>query len=182
MNRITIINDLIRKHGYKSYLEIGVKRGECFRDIVCEKKVSVDPVWPATFKGTSDEFFEQNADEFDIIFIDGLHENNQVRRDMASSLDCLSLGGTIVIHDCLPKSKAMQEFPRPEGQRDWTGNVWKAFVFFRRFAELEMFVYDCDMGVGVIRVGKQEPIIIENPTYKQFRENKQLWLNIRKSK
>jgi len=43
MKRNHIINSLIEKHGYKSYLEIGVRYGLCLRTINCDYKVGVDP-------------------------------------------------------------------------------------------------------------------------------------------
>ena len=74
MGKIEIINKLISEKGYMSYLEIGVgKKRVCFKQIVCFQKASVDPDAKATFKMTSDAFFEANKEKFDIIFIDGLH-------------------------------------------------------------------------------------------------------------
>ncbi len=180
MNRITIINDLITQHGHKSYLEIGVKRGICFKEINCPEKTSVDPVWPATFRGTSDEFFAQNKQTFDIIFIDGLHESHQTKKDIFNALLVLAPGGHIVLHDCLPESEIMQRVPRMA--QDWTGDVWKAFVYFRRFPELEMFTYDCDFGVGVIRKGSQEPLKVDRPTFSKFVKNRQEWMNVKPAK
>ena len=44
MDRIEIINSLIKKNNYKTYLEIGVRNpDDCFNHIVCNKKHSVDP-------------------------------------------------------------------------------------------------------------------------------------------
>ena len=43
MLRFDIINWLIEKYGYKSYLEIGVAEGECFDKITVTWKTGVDP-------------------------------------------------------------------------------------------------------------------------------------------
>jgi predicted O-methyltransferase YrrM len=51
---------------------------------------------------TSDAFFERSMVKFDVIFIDGLHEEHQVDRDIVNSLQHLNPGGIIVLHDCLP--------------------------------------------------------------------------------
>ena len=109
MNRIEIIQELINKHGYKNYLEIGVRDGSCFNAIKCESKDGVDPDLSsaATVKLTSDEFFKRWEAEkevpawykFDIIFIDGLHHADQVEKDIDNSLKYLNEGGIIVMHD-----------------------------------------------------------------------------------
>jgi hypothetical protein len=72
----------------KSYLEIGVSGGENFQKIRCENKVGVDPepTSPATIFLPSDDFFKQNKETFDVIFIDGLHHSDQVLRDINNSL------------------------------------------------------------------------------------------------
>ena len=79
MTRTDIIQLLIDKIKAKSYLEIGVSGGENFQTIRCENKVGVDPelTSPATIFLTSDEFFKQNKDTFDVIFVDGLHHADQ---------------------------------------------------------------------------------------------------------
>ena len=58
MQRFDIINNLIKEKGYKSYLEIGVQNRVCFENIVCEKKIGVDPRAnvPVDYKMTSDAF------------------------------------------------------------------------------------------------------------------------------
>lgn len=181
MNRIEIINSLIKKNGYKSYLEIGVRTGECFAAINCGIKVGVDPdaSSKATHYMTSDQFFTGTPDKFDIIFIDGLHHADQVEKDIDNALKCLAEGGTIVMHDCLPTSKRMQEIPLEE-QNEWTGNVWLAYLFFRcTKSNLEMCVVDTDWGCGIIRRGSQTTVVIDHkPTYEEFEQNKQEWMNV----
>ena len=44
---------------------------------------------------TSDAFFATNKESFDFIFIDGLHEANQVFRDAMNSLEWLNPGKAI---------------------------------------------------------------------------------------
>ena len=75
MNRWDVINSYIRKFGYKDYLEIGIESGVCRDNVIAENKTTVDPDTHAnnpTFLMTSDEFFSQNKETFDIVFIDGL--------------------------------------------------------------------------------------------------------------
>jgi len=175
--RLEIINHYIRENEYTSYLEVGVYRGVNLAGVECSNKIGVDPVWPCSHQMTSDEFFKQNTRKFDLIFIDGLHESEQAIRDIANALDCLNPGGMILMHDCLPENKAMQQVPRIV--KDWTGDVWKAFLYYRRRPDLEMCVFDCDFGVGMIRPGKQTPVIVDKPTWAGFKKNKQAWMNIK---
>lgn len=179
MNRIEIINALIKKNNYKSYLEIGVQAGHCFSAIECENKIGVDPdpSSAATINKTSDDFFRSNKKKFDIIFIDGLHHADQVEKDINNAINHLSEGGTIVMHDCLPTSKRMQEIPLQE-QDAWTGDTWKAFLKFREFPDLEMNVVDSDWGCGIIRKGKQEPFGVYKPNYEGFVKNRNSWMNV----
>ncbi len=180
MLRHEIINTFIKKHGYKTYLEIGLDEGNHRNDdkVICETKISVDPAEGsrATFNLTSDQFFKQNKQKFDIVFIDGLHHEDQVTRDIENSLHFLNEGGTIVCHDCNPTSEAMQAVPRIQGE--WTGDVWKSICHFRNYKNLEVYVVDTDYGVGIIKTGKQDPILIENMTYSDFEANKKEWLNL----
>ena len=183
MNRIQIIQTHINKYGYKNYLEIGVQAGHCFRAIVCDTKVGVDPDTgsAATLHVTSDDFFKANKTKFDCIFIDGLHHADQVYKDIMNSLDCLAEGGTILMHDCKPTSKHMQEIPLTD-QNEWTGNTWEAFVKVRQEREdLTMRVVDNDWGVGIIRVGKQEKLVIPaeiHVNYENFEKHNEEWLNL----
>jgi hypothetical protein len=181
MNRIEIINGLIVKNNYKNYLEIGVQAGHCFAAIHCENKTGVDPDTgsAATVKKTSDDFFKNNKEKFDIIFIDGLHHADQVEKDILNSLKALKTGGTIVMHDCLPTSKRMQEIPLQE-QNEWTGDTWRAYLKMRLTREdLEMCVVNTDWGCGIIRPGKQDLIKIDyKPTYEDFAVHKNNWMNV----
>jgi len=179
MTRTDIINRIIRQSGYKSYLEIGIRNpDDNYNQIRIAHKIGVDPNAKATYLLTSDEYFSQNKEMFDIIFIDGLHHAEQVYKDVINSLKFLNANGTIVLHDCIPKDEEMQIIPQE--QEEWTGDVWKAFVRLRAERDdLSMHVIDADYGVGIIRRGKQETInITKKLTFKDFEENKKYWLNI----
>ena len=56
-----------------------------------------------TIRTTSDEFFKNNKEKFDLIFLDGLHTYHQTIKDINNSLRNLNSNGIIIIHDCLPK-------------------------------------------------------------------------------
>ena len=146
--RIEIIQDIISKKNFKKYLEIGCFDDELFNQINCEKKIGVDPVSGGTIRATSDQFFENNKDYFDCIFIDGLHEYNQVKRDILNSLKFLNKDGVILLHDCLPDNFFAQATPRC--QWTWNGDVWKAIVEFRNSKDADVYTCYADHGIGVI--------------------------------
>lgn len=184
--RMDVLNFLIEKFGYKNYLEIGVQSGACFITVKAPLKVGVDPnpTSQATLKMTSDDFFAQNRSKgkdkqmFDLIFIDGLHEAPQVYRDIINALEVLNDGGTIVCHDMLPSTEERQMVPRM--QAIWNGDCWKAFVQLRASREdLAMATIESDEGLGIIMVGEQELINIENIelNWKSFCENSRVWMN-----
>ena len=97
-SRIDVLNFLIRKFGFKRYLEIGIEDGNCFSEIKCEHKIGVDPdpKSKATIHQTSDDFFAENKFKFDLIFIDGLHTAQQVYQDTLNAIDALNENGIII--------------------------------------------------------------------------------------
>lgn len=126
MERTDLINGLIEDNGFKSYLEIGFGDGINFSNVECEVKVSVDPCHKPTLLMTSDEFFKQNVNSFDLIFIDGLHQDDQVIRDVKNAFKVLNKDGIILIHDCKPRQEIHQS--REKKSVTWNGDVWKAIV------------------------------------------------------
>jgi hypothetical protein len=155
-SRSNLINYLIGLYGYKSYLEIGVNDGGNFERVHCAYKVGVDPsdkYDKITYNITSDEFFAQNDEKFDIVFIDGLHVSDQVIKDIQNSLNVLNPLGTIIMHDCLPNSEAAQSRERLGDH--WNGDVWKAFAHYRKNPDLVMFTVNTDQGLGFIKRGNQ---------------------------
>jgi hypothetical protein len=183
MNRTDIINFFIKKYDHKSYLEIGVSDpGVNFAKIIVDKKISVDPnVNEANFVMTSDDFFKENNEKFDVIFIDGLHESEQVYRDIHNSINSLNDGGSIILHDCNPHSEIIQLVPQIQGG-EWTGDCWKAFVKFRQENnQYFTFVIDTDYGVGVIKKSNKgiTPLVIDKDiNYENFDSNRIDWLNL----
>ena len=183
MTRTEIINYLINKIDAKSYLEIGVREPEGnYSKIICENKVAVDPVplSPGIIALTSDAFFAQNKDTFDIIFIDGLHIADQVERDIINSLAVLRPGGYIICRDMNPTEHLMQMVPI-QTTGAWTGDCWKAWVKLRSERDdLSMYVLDTDFGVGIIKRGEQEKILLNGLklTYSNLTSNRKEWLNL----
>tara|TARA_B110000003_G_scaffold144517_1_gene145591 strand:- start:138 stop:860 length:723 start_codon:yes stop_codon:yes gene_type:complete len=51
------------------------------------------------YKNTSDEFFLNNKEKYDVIYIDGWHEAPQVYEDINNSWNCLNENGIIICDD-----------------------------------------------------------------------------------
>ena len=169
MKRYDIINGLINKFNYQDYLEIGLDFAKNYLRVNCKNKECVDPyVYDyqqtdeqlyirnfveeniLTYKMTSDEFFVTIPDDkmYDIIFIDGLHHEEQVGRDIINSLKHLRSGGAIVCHDCLPESyEAQLEEITTE---TWNGSTWKAIPQLK-FQGITYVTVDTDCGCAVIQ-------------------------------
>lgn len=179
-----VINILISKFNYKKYLEIGVRNGECIKKIKVQHKDGVDPVLNpyVNFNMTSDDFFSSldSSHKYDIIFIDGLHTYDQVKKDVLNSLNVLSKNGTIILHDANPKTKLAASESKIRGS--WNGTVYQAIMDFRTNRDdLEILTIDTDQGLCIIRQGKQEKI---NLNLKQclnfdfFSKHRKLCLNL----
>ena len=152
VKRWDLIHYLNSNYKFNSYLEIGCDDNQLFSRINISEKIGVDPVSGGNYKGKSDDFFKQNIKKFDLIFIDGLHEYDQVRKDILNSLKFLNDDGFILVHDCLPRSLSAQAVPRYRNV--WNGDVWKAIVEFRTYPNLEIFTCLADEGIAVIQEKK----------------------------
>ena len=146
--RFEIINKLINSKKFKSYLEIGCQSDVNFSKIKIENKVGVDPQSGGTLRMTSDEFFSQNKDTFDLIFIDGLHIHEQVLKDIDNSLNVLNENGVILLHDCLPAKIWHQTIPQTHSS--WNGDVWKSIVQSRTREDIDTYTIKADQGLGLI--------------------------------
>jgi len=183
MIRTDIIDKLASEINAQTYLEIGVRDHHLnFDKINIANKVSVDPYVhdrEPSYKMTSDDFFKQNKDTFDIIFIDGLHESEYVEKDINNSLKVLNDNGFIICHDMNPTSKEMQIVPPIQNQ--WTGDCWKAWVKTRSLnPNVKMFVVNTDWGCGVIQKGSQQLLDTKGLelTYDNLNLNRGEWLNL----
>lgn len=184
--RTKVIQSYIDKLQAKSYLEIGTQYGYNFNKIVCEKKVGVDPGdYDCEYmKMTSDEYFANHAEFFDVIFIDGLHHHEQVIKDVDNALMFLNRKGVILIHDCSPRSKQEQEVPERHLPA-WTGDVWRAWLYVRTFPELTTYCLNVDTGIGVIEYCKSlnsldltyEDILLMS--YEDFDKDRKRLLNLK---
>jgi predicted O-methyltransferase YrrM len=147
-NRVALLNAVINLVQANNYLEIGCADDETFHAVPIAAKVGVDPARGGTHRMTSDAFFSQNNESYDVIFVDGLHHHEQIGRDIGNALDCLSLGGVVVVHDCLPVSFYEQAVPQMNDL--WTGDVWKAVFEVKERRDVDLRVALIDHGCGII--------------------------------
>lgn len=153
------------------------------------------------YEMTSDHFFENYANEMfskkqlDIAFIDGLHTYAQSLADFNNCFRFLSPEGIILFHDCNPLTpeaalfasspeEMQHQFPGKNGE--WNGDVWKTIVYLRsRRPDLQVFVFDCDYGVGVVRKGQPDSMLsftdreIDQMSYADLEKNRKSFLNMR---
>lgn len=187
MRRWDIIQRLIEFYNYKKYLEIGIwDINANYEKIRCPYKVCVDPnpqLGQVTFKGTSDEYFNQLRKDFkyDIIFVDGLHIHEQVETDIYNSFKHLNKGGSIVVHDTLPHHEPMQS--REDNGTLWTGDVWKAIAKIRMNDEtIKVDTVDTDFGCTILQKEKSKlfptKVNVEDFDFNFFEKNRNELLNV----
>lgn len=190
MTRLEAINFLIKEYDLESYLEIGVHSGNTLNECIAKNKLGVDPnckIYTGSqtvICKTSDEFFKtiDSNLKFDIIFIDGLHEANQIYKDITNALNHISIYGFIILHDCNPPTewhtRPFNEFKEGE---NWNGNVYKGYIeSFIRYGLIYNTIDD-DWGVGILQK-KNNPIKIENYKFiynwEYFDTNRKKLLNL----
>ena len=175
-----LIQYLIDKMGYKTYVEIGVRKNGTklsIDHINCTEKIGVDILNRGQkYVMTSDEFFNtiEPTQKYDIIFIDGDHEKTQLNCDIINALKHLNENGSIVVHDINPSEERLL-VPR------FCNNSWEAFAKLRSEREdLAMYAFDIEaVGVGVIRKGHQ--ILYTNPieyTWEYLNTHRKELLNV----
>ena len=191
INRTSIINHLIKKYSVKNYLEIGIRDGANFNQIKLKNKYGVDPEPSSDCKGesiflmTSDEYFDYIKEsnlKFDLIFIDGLHLEEQVTKDIQNSLNHLNDNGFIIMHDCNPPTRFHQRETYLVGGKylEWNGTTWYSYAKLRmENPNLKMHVVNTDWGVGIIQKGKQECYKkINDLKYQHLQEDREKMLNL----
>lgn len=183
MQRFEVIQPFLDLNKNSRYLEIGVEGGTTFHLINAEKKVAVDPIFrfnvPKNRITNSIEYHEITSDQyfgsisidekFDVIFVDGLHTNEQTTRDVLNAVEHLSANGVILIDDVIPSSYAASL----EMQSDT--------AFYRELMELEKFDGDNWMG-PVFRVVYFIAAFMQSFDYATIRENHGqtvMWRSIR---
>ena len=148
--RLDIINYLIKARHYTSYLEIGMDNPAVhFQKVRCAEKESVDPYdldsryctdWTQeklkeylpflTYRMTSDQFFSAYPQKkYDVIFIDGLHLENQVDRDISNALKHLNPGGSGHCTRLSPDNSAIPIGRESDGGLGWNGLAFHCKIY-----------------------------------------------------
>ena len=147
--RTDLINKIIQKLKYETYLEIGVYEGDNFNKIQIKSKFGVDPNCgiDGVIRKFSQDFFKSNDKTFDIIFVDGDHQYNQVKQDVENSLKCISENGMVIMHDtCPPTLGHCGRYRKGE----WCGDAYKVAIEYNNSKDHSVITWNKDFGVTII--------------------------------
>lgn len=186
MDRTAVINAVAAAIGAKRYLEIGVYVPERNYDrIEVDKKTGVDPSVGDKARGiqkkSSDEFFAKLAKNrrFDLIFIDGSHMYDQVKRDVDNAIGVLAVGGVILMHDVNPETILKAAPVKPSYGAAWSGECWKVFVEIASSSGFTGAVVPEDHGTGILVERPSAVRELTFPlTFEDLDANRQDYLNI----
>lgn len=125
---INFIFELCKQVNCKSYLELGLFRGELLEKMSAISSVTgvdikddfrlKERFGDRFFLGTTEQFFAQNRRSFDVIFIDADHSFASVKKDFVASLKILNPMGIILLHDTNPDSPHLID-------PGYCGDAWK---------------------------------------------------------
>jgi hypothetical protein len=188
MIRSDVINLLIQKRKYQTYLEIGFSTGENFTKIKCTRKVAVDPFvsHPHCIKKYSENYLTECIElgiKFDCIFIDGDHRAEYVYKDAILGLQALNPNGVLVFHDVNPPdewhTRPIEQFGAGDA---WCGTAYIGFLQTISENQYHHFTIPEDYGVGIIDTSKEKEIEVSIPkTWALFDKNRNRLLNFIKA-
>jgi hypothetical protein len=138
-----------RVHRYvqpRTYLEIGVSRGESLARVLPQTQVlGIDPqprlsraLGPnqRIFLETSDAFFanhdvraELGGRPVEMAFIDGMHRFEYALRDFINVERVSARNSVILLHDCYPLDERTAQ--REQTTRFWSGDIWRLLLLLR---------------------------------------------------
>ena len=177
-----LINDLISDLNYKSYLELGVSVGESWKLISCENKIGVDNninvanEFVGVVHSTTDDYFLNNKDKFDLIYIDALHEKNQVYKDFKNSFDALNDSGVIIFHDINPFDISQTYF-------NSSGDVFELWIELSKTYKVYTMIIELGESfdsVGIFIKSENHKFIdieVKDYTYQFFSENRDKFIS-----
>ena len=130
----------------RTYLEIGVSRGESLACVLPQTQVlGIDPAPnlarppPANvriYRETSDDFFaryvpsaELGGQPVELAFIDGMHHFEYALRDFINVERACSGSSVILMHDCYPLDERTARREQVTGF--WSGDIWRLMLLLR---------------------------------------------------
>lgn len=181
-----LLNALAAKYTLNNYLEIGVQsKQQNFNKIICQNKTGVDPAVldKGVLRMTSDDYFDAISTNnpppmFDLVFIDGLHHADQVKRDFENSLRFLSDTGFIVIHDVLPENEEGTRVPRETKQ--WWGDVYKWAMTIKTYSNTRVKTFNIDNGCMLVwkECHDEWAVIDRQINWENYLEQRKFWMNV----
>lgn len=156
-NRKYFITDMVKFNKYKSYLELGIDNGKNISYVsnnTLIKCIGVDVKSPSVIngfvfhKGTTDDFFINNTDTFDVVFIDACHKVSFVKRDFINALKFLNKNGIILLHDVDPISIGFID----DKGANYSANAYKIVNWiYKNYPDLNVIVIPIDeAGIAVV--------------------------------
>jgi len=185
-NRSDFMNYLIRKHNFKSYLELGVDNAWNYNQINIESKTGVDASSRSLHASTgdpvdmfimyTDNFFAINEKKYDLIFIDAMHEMSQCYIDFKNSYNFLNDNGIILFHDIWPKNKVETELGN-------MGTVFKTWMQLCDTYDTSVYRdYYYNDAVGILEKSLNptwKEIDLKDQTIDHFLENENFYIHSR---
>jgi glycosyltransferase involved in cell wall biosynthesis len=165
--RHDVINNISNESN--KYLEIGVENGYTFNNVHFINKTGVDPSPYFSSKNliikTSDDFFSETNEIYDVIFIDGMHQTEYVLKDFNNAIKHININGKIILDDIIPLHFDEQlKIPIRNAVENgilktlapWTGDVWKLayhiLLNYKNNIEFKYFNNINYRGIGVFKI------------------------------
>lgn len=178
----TVLTALHRILKPRTYLEIGIEKGDTLRAAQCPT-IAIDPAFSVDqsvignkpecllYRMPSDRFFEKHdpvalfGDRVDMAFLDGMHLYEFLLRDFINVERCCRRNSLILLHDCLPTDLYLaRRSRRDESLRSttrilggWCGDVWKTLLILRKYRpDLRIEIFDAAL-TGIVAVTNLDP-------------------------
>jgi hypothetical protein len=120
-----------------------------------ENKISFDQYFEQQLKDLKDEKVINHTscnqsnictDSIDLLVIDEEdHECRQIIRSVMNSLPLLSMNGTILITNALPRQEIEGTYPKSKHAFYWLGDIWKAVLALRTVHSIDIVLCDFDL-------------------------------------
>lgn len=145
-NYFRVLKRIHRHLRPRTYLEIGVSRGESLECVLPETlTLGIDPAPnlgkppPANvriYRETSDDFFaryspraELGGQPVELAFLDGMHHFEYALRDFINVERSCSRASVILVHDCYPLDERTAQREQVTGF--WSGDIWRLMLLLR---------------------------------------------------